>query len=701
MLNHHPWRVVANFHRNLLSLVLNQHSRNEIHPELDRPAFDFLPAVDFGLALANARKWCTTVNPQVSILVINWNATQLTLECVRQIWANTEDVTYEIVIADNGSNRSSIAPLRNFGVGVRLIELGINRFFGEANNIAAEAAAGKYICFLNNDAFVRKGWLRALVTELETDQEIGAVGPKFLFPDGSIQEAGCIMNEEGIPIRIGRHLDPRASQFNVPKFVDYVSGATLLMEKRLFLDTGGFDLAYEPAYYEDADLCFKLRIQGRKSRYCPAAEVVHVENASSGRMITPLERNAIGDLNRKKFLARWGPILTKRPEAESQEVRSPIRSLTGRRQEQARVSVGRGSAAIFTPFALTPGGGERVILTLAATLGRSHRVTFVTRHPYSKLRVQGLAREFNVDLPEYEVSTYDDFKGNPEPDLLFVLGNHVVPPIPAKGKRNFYICQFPFPMDPQELQEKRSNLENYREILTYSHYVREHVLRSLAENGLSSVPVTVLNPPVPMIGGDAANKKNAILQVGRFFLGGHNKRADLMIEAFRKLRKGLGEKLKLDLAGSAFPEKATMDYLGELTMQGKGLPVRFHVNVPAHALETLYRDAAVYWHGTGLGSDLERAPGNAEHFGISIVEAMSAQCVPIAYDAGGPREIITHGTNGFLYRTQEELVELTKELFESDPARRIAIGRAAAQTALLYSVDRFSSSVSKYLEMQE
>ena len=122
--------------------------------------------VDIPKALANAQRWCAGEKPEVSILIINWNATPLTLECVRQIWANSEGVSYEIIIVDNGSDPRDIAPLKNLGSGTRLIELGINRFFGEANNIAAEHAQGKYLCFLNNDAFVQPGWLRSLVREI-------------------------------------------------------------------------------------------------------------------------------------------------------------------------------------------------------------------------------------------------------------------------------------------------------------------------------------------------------------------------------------------------------------------------------------------------------------------------------------------------------------------------------------------------------
>src|SRR5206468_2751084 len=105
-------------------------------------------------------------------------------------WANTIGVRYEIIIADNGSDPGELSSLVALGTGVRLLKLGVNRFFGEANNIAAEHAKGRYLCLLNNDAFGQPGWLQQLVNCMQAHPHAGAVGPLFLFPDGTVQEAG-------------------------------------------------------------------------------------------------------------------------------------------------------------------------------------------------------------------------------------------------------------------------------------------------------------------------------------------------------------------------------------------------------------------------------------------------------------------------------------------------------------------------------
>jgi GT2 family glycosyltransferase/glycosyltransferase involved in cell wall biosynthesis len=670
------------------------------------------PKVDIPRALANSRRWCVDARPDVSIIIINWNAAPLTLECVRQIWANTEGVRYQIIIADNGSDLVSTEQLQRLGRGTQFLALGINRFFGEANNIAAEVAEGKYLCFLNNDAFVRPGWLRALVDELEATPQAGAVGPMLLFPDNSIQEAGCVVNEGGYPIRFGRGLDPATPEFNVSKSVDYVSAAALLMERSVFFQVGGFDLAYEPAYYEDTDLCFKVKAVGRINRYCAAAKVIHIEGSSANNdLVMEARRKALGDINRDKFVGRWGVYLRDRSEDTLRALGQRI--LDDERAENpatiktlARLggACAEGTTAVFTPFALTPGGGERYILTLAsALLARSHRIVLVTPHAYSHLRLKSLQREFDLELASScEMMTYEQFTRSCRPDVMVTMGNHIVPDVPAGAKNSWYHCQFPFPLPEGTIQRMSDNLAGYRGLIVNSQYTKEHVARCLRTNNLPNLPIEVLNPPVQLIGGDAAHKKDIILTVGRFFSGGHSKRHDVLIDAFRTLCGKLGRKVEFHIAGSSIPDPAQMAYLRDLQDRAEGLPVVFHVNPTNEALSQLYHDACIYWHGTGLGCDLAREPFRAEHFGISIVEAMSAECVPLAFDAGGPREIITHGLDGLLYGSVDSLVEMTIELLQGAHKTRMRdMARRAGATAKRYRVERFSAEARRIIGIDE
>ncbi len=538
--------------------------------------------------------------------------------------------------------------------------------------------------------------MRALVDDLEHTPAAGAVGPCFLFPDNTIQEAGAAIDEGGFPVRFGRGHSAENAEFLVPEYVDYVSAATLLLTRELFMAVGGFDLAYEPAYYEDVDLCFKIRSVGRKVHYCPDAKVIHIEgSAANNDPIAESRRKALGDLNREKFTSRWGAYLKNRSDADLESVSRSLRyNEASRLERRACAEAGRKVAAVFTPFALTPGGGERYLLTLASALAADYAVNIVTPHPYSYLRLLSLGHEFSIDLSACKLMTEKEFLLGPCPDFMVTMGNHVVPPLAARAATSIYICQFPFPMPTEVIRDTKRLLEGYRSIISYSEYAKAHIVARLSAFQLPTRPVEVIYPPVPSIGGDAGRKKPIILSVGRFFLGGHSKRHDVMISTFRALIERSDAELELHLAGSSMPTPENIDHLNHLREMAEGLPVVFHVNAPAEELFGLYRDAAIYWHGTGLETDLDRRPEEAEHFGISIVEAMSAQCVPLAFNAGGPREIITHAVDGFLYGSREELMEMTCQLFrEESLVQRQVTGRAAGQRAAAFSPYNFIAKI--------
>jgi glycosyltransferase involved in cell wall biosynthesis/GT2 family glycosyltransferase len=656
-----------------------------------------IPRVPVRRAMEGARRWCTEAAPDVSIIILNRNAAELTMECVRHIWANTEEVQYEIIIVDNGSDPASLRQLQQLGRGVRLIELGANCFFGEASNIAVEHAQGRYICLLSNDAFVQPCWLSSLMRTLEADTKAGAAGPIFLFPNGSIHEAGGSIDATGVPHRAGpgQKLD---DQYVSGGVVDYIPAATLLVRKDCFLEAGGFDLAYEPTYYEDVDLCFKLRALGRAVILCPESRVVHVEGAAVNDDPTTIARRTLlGELNRDKFLARWSGYLKARRSDTLQEIATRI--LPHKPSSPAIVPQSRQSV-LFTPFALTPGGGERVLLTLASILSENYRTSLITSHPCSYLRLLNLARDLDLDLDRCELSSIDQLLTGPIPDIQITIGNHIVPPIQARGKNSFYICQFPFPMPVEQVREQRRAAESYKKIITYTEYVRAHALAAQSAHQMPSCPIEVIPPPVPQYRGRAEQKRRMVLTVGRFFTGAHAKRHDLLIEAFRRLLERVDPDVEMHICGASTPEPIHMEYLIGLQRKSEDLPITFHVNATHETLARLYREAALYWHGTGLGASLPEHPEQAEHFGITPLEAMSAGCVPLVFNAGGPRETVTHGLDGILYNTLDELVEYSAELLvPGRESKRVELGRAATLRAAEFDLSNFRRRIDRLLSI--
>lgn len=618
--------------------------------------------------------------PLVSVIILNWNRSEMTLACVRYVLRHTRHYRFEIIIADNGSSPDELDLLQRSGTPARVLSLGRNLYFGEANNIAAEQALGQYLFFLNNDAFVHDGWLEPLVDAIERLPHAGAVGSRLLYPDGTLQEAGGLVSPDGMANQLGKHASGDDERYVSLRQVDYASAAALLVRRQDFLDVLGFDLCYEPAYYEDADLCMKLRARGQSVFYCPNSVVTHVENATSLDRRHDLRLENIIQVNRITFVSRWSAFLLGQP-LHLAEPPSYHPATPGPRTGRPRV-------ALHTPFMLTPGGGERYLLSIAQALAGVADVMLVTAWPCSAVRLRRIGMDLQIDVSRLALRTLAEVQGT-EFDLAFVMGNAVLPPIAGLGRHNVYICQFPFPM--LEPAPPIGHRQDYDELVVYSDFVRRHLAARNAALDLPVLPVRVVAPPVRLLRVGTGRKRRMILSVGRFFAGHHCKRQDLMVAAFRTLVAD-GLECELHLAGSLRAEPEHRDYYLAVVAAAQGLPVVIHPNIDAAGLDQLYAEASVYWHLTGLGSDPAIEPELSEHFGIAVVEAMSAGCVPVAFDSGGPAEIIASGRDGFLVDGLEPLVERTRTLL-ADPALAARMGQAAAASAQRYDEAAFAIAI--------
>ena len=573
-------------------------------------------------------EWFDPIAPEVSIVVYNRNAGAAAILCLQRLWQNTTGHRYEIIIVDNGSAADEVARLQAEAPLVQVVPLGGNRHFGEASNIGVEAAQGRLICLLDSASFVTPGWLEPLVQALHAD-ETGAVAPRLSEPDGTLLDAGRLIDPDGrVTILTSTAAQPTHA------IVDALSPACLLLRRDDFRRVLGFDLAWDPGSYETADLFLKLRLLGRRAVCSPASVVLRIE--------LDTEHDDVSDdvvaLNRAKFVDRWGRAL------DTMWLQTP--TLLRDEAAAARTPGMRPRVLIFTPYQLTPGGGERYILTIAQALALIADVTLVTAYRVSRTRLQTMAREFELDLTHVDLVEAAALRDRHSADLAFVLGNEILPTAAAFARHNIYICQFPFPFKTDA--DRAARLPFWRDfelILTYSDYVRGHVLQQVAAAGLPARPIEVLTPPVPMVTQRAAKRRGQILHVGRFFIGGHCKRQDAMIEAFRTLIEA-GVTAELHFAGSTMPETVHQAYYAGLVERAQGLPITFHPNCSAETLRNLYAESDLYWHATGVGRDVERLPHVVEHFGISIVEAMSARCIPSSSPpVGRPGSCMTASTD--------------------------------------------------------
>lgn len=220
--------------------------------------------------------------PKVSIIIPVFNQWNYTYVCLKSILEHTENVTYEIILADDMSTDETVNADK-YAENIKIVRDGENRGFLLNCNNAAQYAEGEYIFFLNNDTQVQPGWLDSLVELIESNDQIGMVGSKLVYPDGRLQEAGGVIWNDASGWNYGRLDDPAKPEYNYVKEVDYISGAAIMIRKDLWNIIGGFDERYVPAYYEDTDLAFGVRKHGYKVMLQPKSVVIHFEGISHGK----------------------------------------------------------------------------------------------------------------------------------------------------------------------------------------------------------------------------------------------------------------------------------------------------------------------------------------------------------------------------------------------------------------------------------
>lgn len=249
----------------------------------------------------------------VSIVIPVYNAFEMNLKCIASVVRNTSGVRYEIILADDASSDQT-GEIENYVNNLVISRSESNLGFLRNCNKAAAIARGKYIHFLNNDTEVQSHWLDSLFQLMESDSKIGIAGSKLLYPDGKLQEAGGIIWKDGSGWNFGNRQDPENPEFNYVKDVDYISGASILVKKELWLRVGGFDERYTPAYCEDSDLAFSARELGYRTVYQPLSRVVHYEGYSHGSdqdMKKGVGVKAYQIANNKKFREKWQIVLEK------------------------------------------------------------------------------------------------------------------------------------------------------------------------------------------------------------------------------------------------------------------------------------------------------------------------------------------------------------------------------------------------------
>ncbi len=242
--------------------------------------------------------------PKVSIVMVLYNRAELTLACLRSLLA-CDTTPFEIIVVDNGSTDQTRQFLAQID-GAKILLNEHNEGFAPAVNRGAAAATGEYLLLLNNDTQVLGNSLHVAAQFLDENRDIGAVGGRILLLDGRLQEAGCLIWQDGSTLGYGRGDDPYAPAYMYLRDVDFCSGAFLMTPLSWFLDHGGFDKDFFPAYYEDVDYCVRLWRDGRRVAYHPGINLLHYEFGSSSSAAAACQ---LMEQKRMAFVRRHGEWL--------------------------------------------------------------------------------------------------------------------------------------------------------------------------------------------------------------------------------------------------------------------------------------------------------------------------------------------------------------------------------------------------------
>ena len=307
-----------------------------------------------------------TAPPQVSIIIPVFNKFDYTDVCLRSLQNADAVLSFEVIVVDDGSSDASWANLQQIS-GITTHRNAENLGFIGSCNAGLALAKGEFVVFLNNDTAVQPGWLEALIDTFDSYPDAGLVGAKLVYPDGRLQECGGIVFQDGNAWNYGRFEAPGDGQFSYVREVDYCSGAAIMLKRALLEQLGGFDTHYAPAYYEDTDLAFKVRVAGLKVYVQPASVVVHFEGISSGTDIsTGIKR--FQPINKLKFIERWKSVLLTHPKAPPEV---PI-TLACNHRAIKRVLV----VDAATPMPDQDSGSLRMFNLLALLKSEGHAVTF-------------------------------------------------------------------------------------------------------------------------------------------------------------------------------------------------------------------------------------------------------------------------------------------------------------------------------------
>ena len=240
-----------------------------------------------------------------SIVIVSFNTRDLLRECLLSITRATGKLQVQVIVVDNASTDGSPAMVEREFPRTVLIRSEVNLGFGPANNLAFHAALGRHVVLLNSDAFLSSGSLERSVAHMDANPKAGIGGGRLIGTDGALQPSArmfpTVLNDllvlSGLAARFPRsrffgRFDRTWADEGKPSEVDWVPGAFSIIRATALADVGHFDPRFF-LYYEEVDLCKRMKQKGYSVWYWPDVSVVHIGGESS-RQVTSLEISKAG-----------------------------------------------------------------------------------------------------------------------------------------------------------------------------------------------------------------------------------------------------------------------------------------------------------------------------------------------------------------------------------------------------------------------
>jgi len=339
-------------------------------------------------------------------------------------------------------------------------------------------------------------------------------------------------------------------------------------------------------------------------------------------------------------------------------------------------------AAVFSPYWDTLGGGEKyAVATVLALLEKGYDVEIWWENPSI---VQAVEARYGLDIGKASLnsqgfktirhgSLLEKWQFTQKFDLIFWISDGSIPFL--FGRKNLLHFQVPFHDTSSRNLITKIKMRKIYQVIVNSLFTKQVIDK---EYGISS---KVVYPPATQF--KRMKKENLILSVGRFDNLMQSKRQDVLIDAFLQLPEA--NDWKLILAGGLLHGQSSYK---DLEAKFSDKRITLLSNPTFDEISHLYGKAAIYWHAAGFGINTKLEPEKAEHFGIATVEAMSAGAVPVVYEAGGQKEIVSDSQDGYFWRTVNDLVEKTHHLMTHDKVLNLMSEKAHLK-AQKYTLEEF------------